>query len=212
MLAFPGTGAPFEVAAVVAPVALYFLVLGLVNSRPNPQLLSGRLDFAILTIAICPLFVLPLLGYFGVSALSLAATAAILAVGAAVLAPRGRMWVIYNMQAEQARRAVASALRRMGVAFEARPDGCALPDIQARVQVGGFSPLRNVTIRLHGADKALAGRFEQALGQVLRSHEAQTSPMAVSLLLIATAMLVAPLAMMAHRVPEVVRLLTGLLH
>jgi hypothetical protein len=35
--------------------------------------------------------------------------------------------------------------------------------------------------------------------------------MAVSLLVVATAMLVAPLALMAHRVPDIVRLLTDLL-
>ena len=85
-------------------------------------------------------------------------------------------------------------------------------DSRYSVQVGAFPPLRNATIRLLGGDRELARRFERELWQVLRSCEVQTSRMAVSLMLVAATMLVAPLAMMAHRMPEIVRLLTDLLH
>jgi hypothetical protein len=209
MLAAPTFSAPIEIAAVVAPVALYFLVLGLLNSREHPQLLSGRLDFAILTIAISPLFLLPLWYWLGFSVHFALAAAVIVVAGAAVLAPRGSSWVVYNVHAAQARAAVASALRRMGLEARDVADGFDLGT--ARVQVGAFPPLRNATIRLHGADRRLARRFEAALWEVLRSCQVQTSPMAVSLLLVAATMLVAPLAMMAHRVPEIVRLLSDLL-
>ena len=209
MLAGPTLSAPAQIAAVVAPVALYFLVLGLLNSRPHPQLLTGRLDFAILTIAICPLFLLPLWSWLGFSIWFALAGGLIVGAGALLLAPRGRSWVIYNVRAAEARAAVAGALRRMGL--EVR-DSEGLFDLgAARVQVGAFPPLRNATVRLHGGDRELAGRFERALWDVLRSCEVQTSPMAVSLLLVAATMLVAPLAMMAHRVPEIVRLLSDLL-
>jgi hypothetical protein len=211
MLAGSISSAPTEIAAVVAPVALYFLVLGLLNSRSHPQLLSGRLDFAILTVAISPLLLLPLMAWLGFSVLFAVALAFLLGAGVLVLAPRGTSWVIYNVHAEQALSAVGIALRRMGLEVQDVGDGYSL-DGGARVQVGGFSPLRNASIRLHGGDKQLAQRFEQALWEVLRGYEVQASPMAVSLLLVAAAMFVAPLALMAHRVPEIVRLLTDLVH
>ena len=200
---------PMEIAAVVAPVAVYFLVLGLLNSRPHPQLLSGRMDFAILTVALSPLLLMPLLSWLGVSLPAVAAAAVVLGAGALVLAPRGRNWVVYNVHASEARAAVAGALRKLGLEFRLEGGGYALDG--ASVRFGAFAPLRNATIRLVGGDRELARRFEKALGEVLRSCEAQTSPMAVSLLLVATAMLVAPLALMAHRVPDIVRLLTDLI-
>lgn len=211
MLAGDAFGASAQIATVVVPVAVYFLVLGLLNSRPHPQLLSGRLDFALLTAAISPLFVLPVLGYFGISLLSLATAVALLVLGISLLVPRGRTWVVYNLRGSEARGAVAAALQRMGLDFQPRPDGYGLADRQGFVRINEFAPLRNVSVRLDGGDARLARQFEQALGQVLRSYRVQTSPMAVSLLLVATAMLVAPLTLMAHRVPEIVRLLTDLL-
>ena len=53
-------------------------------------------------------------------------------------------------------------------------------------------------------DRALAGRMELL--------SAQTTPMAMAMLLVATTMLVAPLAMVAPRAVEIVRILTGLLY
>ena len=35
-----------RIVTVVMPVAVYFLILGLLNSRRHPQLLTGRRDFA----------------------------------------------------------------------------------------------------------------------------------------------------------------------
>jgi hypothetical protein len=210
MLVAAGMSAFLGIATIVAPVALYFLVLGLLNSRRHPQLLTGRLDFAVLTAAISPLFLLPLLNWLGLSLAFAAAAVAVVGGGALVLVPRGCTWVVYNVHAEQVREAVSTALRRMGLEFRPAEDGYDLGG--PRVQVSGFSPLRNATIRLLGGDPRLARRFERALWEVLRGCEAQTSPMAVSLLLVAGTMLVAPLALMAHRVPEIVRLLTDLLH
>ena len=124
---------------------------------------------------------------------------------------RGRSWVVYNVQSTEARDAVAAALRSMGVDFRVCSNGFDLTGREAFLRVGGFAPLRNVSLRLEGGPADLARQFEPALRGVLSRCAVQTSPMAVSLLLVATAMLVAPLAMMAHRVPEIVRLLTDLL-
>ena len=204
-------GLSLRIAAVVVPVAVYFLVLGLLNSRRHPQLLSGRLDFALLIAALSPLFVLPALGLAGIAPASVFAAVAAPALAVVLLAPRGRAWVIYNMPADEAREAVASALRSMGVAFKPAADAFHLMPDGATVHVGGFPLLRNVSVRLRGGSGRLACQFQRALAANLGSVSAQTSPMAAGLLLVATGMIVAPLAFMVERVPEIVRLLSDLL-
>lgn len=212
MLAVETLTASVQATLVVMPVAVYFLVLGLLNSRRHPQLLTGRLDFVLLLVALSPLFLLPVLNLFGLSILATAAAVVLLALAVLALSPRDRAWVIYNVPADQVHNILARALNSMGLAVQAGEDSYQLDSHQARIQLKSFAPLRNVTVRLTGGDAALAGDLEKALCRSLVTIEAQTSPMAMSLLLVATAMMVAPLALMAHRVPEIVRVLGDLLH
>jgi len=199
-------------ATVVVPVAVYFLILGLLNSRRRPQLLTGRADFAILVAALSPLFVLPALNYVGISLLTVSAAAAVLTAVILLLLPRGMVWVIYNISPQQARGAVERALRSIGIDSVRSEKGLQLGGGGGFVTISDFPLLRNVTIRLRGCGEEMAGRFAAALPQTLAPVRAETSPTAVALLLVATAMIVAPLAMMVHRVPEIVRLLNDLLN
>lgn len=204
---------PLHIATVVVPVAVYFLVLGLLNSRRHPQLLRGRRDFALLVIALSPLFALPALSYIGISPLTVVGVAA--AVGGLVwaMAPRGESWVIYNTALPQAARAVEQALTAMGLhTARSRRHVFRLQGQDATIEVTSFSLLRNVSIRLRGGDAPLARRFERELAVVLGEIRTEPHPMAVGLLLVATAMLVAPLALVAHRAGEIVRILTDLLN
>ena len=110
-----------------------------------------------------------------------------------------------------ARRHVARALTALGLDFAAGTDSFSVAGDQARIHLSGFPLLRNVSIRMEGGDKDLANRFHAVLSRRMARTPAEPTPMAVSLLLVATAMLVAPLALMAQRVPEIVRILTDLL-
>ena len=204
-------GLSVQIVTVVAPVAVYFLVLGLLNSRRRPQLLTGRQDFALLITALSPLPLLPLLSWLGATPLTALACVAALGAGVLLAGPRGNSWVIYHLSTHTARRAVAEALASLGEAPEPCEDGFALPQSDATVDIRSFSLLQNVTVVFRGADRALARRFGAALSRSLADVEAETSPAAVALLVVATAMLVAPLALVAHRAPEIVRLLTDLL-
>lgn len=212
MLATEYIGFWTNLTGVVVPVAVYFLVLGLLNSRRRPQLLGGRQDFALLMVALGPLFVLPMVNWLGGSAYATAVVVAAAACAVLALAPQGASWVIYNIPADEARRAVGQCLRRMGVSYAETVAGFEVDSPKVRVSVGGFAPLRNVTVRLRGAGSGFSREFQASLGQSLASWPAEASPMAVGLLLVATMMLVAPLAMTAHRVPEIVRFLGDLLH
>ena len=209
MLSVEQFGGSAGIATIVVPVAIYFLILGLLNSRRHPQLLTGRRDFAMLLAALSPLFILPAAGH---SPTMLPAVVAALAGAIVLLAPRGKTWVIYNMPPDQARNCIASALRAIGLQPRPRPDGFDIGHDGAFIRISGFWLVRNVSVRLVGGSETLAGRFQTSLAKTLSQVRAETTAMAVSLLLVATAMMVAPLALMADRVPEIVRLLTDLLY
>ena len=204
-------GSTVRIATVVAPVAVYFLVLGLLNSRRHPQMLSGRLDFALMITALSPLFLVPAVDYVGASLLGILGLLLGLAAGILLLAPRRGNWVVYNLPASQAREAVRQTLRRLRLDFQEQPGAFRLGDDEEKVTLRSFSLLRNVSIRLHSRNEALLREFEGALSTLLHSTATETSLTAVSFLLVATAMLVAPLSLVAHRVPEIVRILTDLL-
>jgi len=203
-------GITVRIATVVVPVAVYFLVLGLLNSRRHPQMLSGRLDFALMIAALSPLFLVPAVDYVGASLLGILGLLLGLAASILLLAPGRGNWVVYNLPSSQARDAVRQVLRRLGLDFRELPRAFRLGDGQ-EVTLRSFSVLRNVSIRLRTRNEALLSDFEGALSATLRSTAAETSPTAVSFLLVATAMLVAPVSLVAHRVPEIVRILTDLL-
>jgi len=200
-------GTSVRIATVVLPVAGYFLVLGLLNSRQHPQLLTARLDFSLLMLAFCPGFVLPALERVGLG-LPVAVVSAVAVI--LLLAPGGYSWTVYNLSTDQAHRVIRSALEAMGWRYESIEGGYRAAEPGVTVRVGGFSILRNVSVRLVGGSKLLARRFEGELSRALGRTRSQTPPMAVAMLLVATAMMVAPLALIAHRVPELVRLLVDI--
>lgn len=201
---------PLRIATVAVPVAVYFLILGLLNSRKSPQLLTGRQDFCLLIIALSPLVLLPALNYLGFSLATGLGAVVGLAGLIALLAPRGRTWVIYNLDLQLAPDLIARSLDAAGVDYRPTARGFDLGE-GVGLEVTALPILRNVSIRLTGGGRDVADRFEQALEKRLARLDAHASPMAVSLLLVATAMLVAPLALMAQRAPEIVRVLTDLL-
>ncbi len=204
---------PVDIATLVVPVGLYFLVLGLLNSRRHPQLLRGRSDFALLLVALSPLFALPAISYVGVSPLTVLAITAVVVGAIWALAPRGETWVIYNTPLDQGARAVEQALTAMDLhAARNRRGVFRLRGKDATIEISSFSLLRNVSIRLRGGDVSLGRRFEGELAGVLSEIRTEPSPMGVGLLLVATAMLVAPLTLVAHRAGEIVRILTDLLN
>ena len=212
MLGLGDLGTSLRITMVVVPVALYFLILGLLNSRPGPQLLRGRSDFVLLVVALAPLFALPVVQWVQSSWVALAAVLAAAAAALAALAPPASSWVIYNISAAEAAEAVGQALRSAGLEFQREGACFRLTGRQAAATLSSFPLLRNVSVRLSGCDRPTAGRFESALAGRQRFLSAETTPMTMALLLVATAMLVAPLLLVAPRAGEIVRILTGMLY
>jgi hypothetical protein len=203
---------PLRIATVVIPVALYFLILGFLNTRRCPQLLTGRRDFALLVVAMSPLFVLPALETFGVSPLSLFLGVVGVIAFIWILGPRGRTWVIYNIPLNRANKIVFDALVSLGLEVCSREGGFDLPGEDATVDISGFSLLRNVSLHLKGGSDGLARQLDTELTRTLCVVRAEVSHMAVAMLLVGVAMLVAPLTLVARQAAEIVRILTDLLY
>ena len=194
-------------ATVIVPVAGYFFVLGMLNTRRRPQILTGRLDFSLLMLALCPGFVLPMLESFGLAPASAIAVMGVIAAGAWFASPSGRNWVVYNLSPGQADRVLRRAMDSMGWRYDATADGYYIAEHKVNLRVSGFWILHNVSVQLTGGSQELCRDFARELGAAVGRTSARTQAMAVAMLLVATGMLVAPLAMLAHRVPEIVRLL-----
>ncbi len=200
-----------RVVTTIGPIALYFMLLGLLNTRQNPQMLTGRQDFAMLLVAISPLALQPMVYYLGGGAAMVAACAIIIFGAIWLLAPRGRTFVIYNLPRKQGLDIILRSLESIGLDAKVTPRGVELSDDKGIVQIDSFPLLRNISLRLTaGCDETWAA-FEENLAGRLARIEAPASPMAVTLLLIATGMIVAPTVLMIHHAPEIVRILTDLL-
>lgn len=200
-----------RVATVVVPVALYFLILGLLNTRRTPQVLGGRLDFGLLITAMSPVLIVPVLHTIGVSATSVAAACGVMACGILLLAPRGQTWVVYNASVDEAERAVESALRILGGTWRNTGGIFHMDGGTETVHVTHFPLLRNVSVRFDGCEDRGA-KFARALTLALARVPAEPSAMAVALLVVAMVMMVAPLAMMTNQAGEIVRIVTGMLN
>ncbi|MBC8373010.1 MAG: hypothetical protein ISS69_09320 [Phycisphaerae bacterium] len=200
-------GASVRVATVIVPVAGYFFILGLLNTRRRPQILTGRLDFSLLMLALCPGFVLPMLERFGLTPAGTVAAMGVLAAGVWMFGPGGRRWVVYNLSPGQADRVLRGAMDALGWQYRVTADGYCVEEHDVSLRVNCFWILHNVSVHLTGGSGELCRNFARELGAAVARTSARTQAMAVAMLLVAMGMLVAPLAMVAHRVPEIVRLL-----
>lgn len=211
ILATENIGFVVRLATVVAPVGIYFLILGLLNSRRHPQLLSGRQDFSLLIVSLGLLFLLPLASYIGLSPAGAVLLALAIAAAVFFLSPQDRTWVIYNLPRLEARWAVARCLRKMGIEFTDEAYGFSLAQNDATVRLSEFPLLRNVTVRLRGGQPELARQLEHTLEEALAKAPAETSPMALCMMLLATGMLVAPVTLMVQSAPQIARLIVDMM-
>ena len=205
-------GSQMYFITVVVPVAVYFMILGLLNSRRHPQLLSARQDVVLLLVALGPIVILPVLNFLSIW-MALAVGAIFLGLAAIGLTQRQQSssWVIYNLQQSQAVTAIKNALDELGLKYQAGRGGFYLSKRDVFIKVNSFPLLRNTSVKLIGADADLSSKIQAGLLTELSQIKCDVTPMAMGLMLVATAMLVAPIAMIVHRAPQIVRIITDLM-
>ncbi len=210
MLSSGQAGLSMQVATVLVPMAAYFFMLGVLNSRSIPQLIRSRTEFFCLTVAFAPAFCMPVLACLGASSWTVVAMLGTMMAGAALLMPSRGSWVICNISSADALDATERALRAMGRSVTRRKHKLLLDGAGVAVSFAPLPLLRNVAVTVTGDGEPLGESFERNLAQELGGVRAGVSPVASALVMIAIAMMVAPLALFADQMPEMVRLLTDL--
>lgn len=193
----------------VAPVAIYFLTLGLVNSHSRPYLTSSRSDFLALTIVLVPLLLWPLPGLAALhtwwplaGGLALA-----LALFIRMLPRRDAGFVVYNISENTCRRSLERVLASLGLRGDW--DGriwrshCGRLSLQMRK----FALLRNVSINFESsahADRRLMEAIQSRLAVELDRIAQLPSTMGASLVILGVALLVLPMWMVGRHIQDLV--------
>jgi len=207
-----------EFTLTLAPLAVYFLGLGLVNSQAQPCLVRARTDFAVLAVVLVPVVIGPLASLIEQGHVGWAAGGAVLvtALLLAMLPGRRAGWVIYNVELDQCRRLLIRAARRIGADGQIDGDQFRMPDAGFAMTLGGIPWLRNVTLHQRSVPSGHRGsRIERqlidAIGQELRQERMLPSPVGASLVVIGAALLVAPLWCLCHNADAIVDVVRQLL-
>jgi len=203
-----------QLALALGPLAVYFLGLGLVNSQAHPCMVPARTDFVVLTIALVPLVMGPVLamvkfgGWWPVTVACIAVAGFI-----GVLLPRRNSgWVIYNTSLPQCRRLLCRACRRLGLSAEGSDEQVQITEIGLTVILTALPVLRNVTLSLRtqsgrerDADDDLARRLVDTLEREIQQESMLPSPAGASMVLIGAAMLAVPMWFFFHNVDAIAR-------
>ena len=201
----------------VAPVAVYFLVLGLLNSQPRPRLVNGRNDFVALTLVFVPMLVwpAPVLVRHGLWLLLLAGLLAALVAFCVLLPGRWSGWVIYNLTERRCRRHLENALKTRRLAYEETDGAYVVAGGQLTLRIASFALLRIVSVHIDFPSKRppihllcqLRETFEAELGGLaLLPSSSGACMLALGVLL-----LILPLWMVNTHVDAIVETITRLL-
>ena len=141
-----------QLVGIVAPIATYFLFLGLVNSHAKPYLLTSRSDFISLTVVLAPILLWPVLTFAQAGMGWLLAVGSFLAwcIFLRMLPARDAGLVIYNISEADCKRSLEAAIEHLG--WQGRwQDGTWFAQHGGfKLVVRGFALLRNVTIHVEG--------------------------------------------------------------
>jgi len=205
-----------KLALYIAPPALYFVMLGLVNSQGRCHVISGRSDWLALMLVFFPVLIWPTLWLMELGRWLLVL---LLSAGWAVF-----LWlstpdelaslVIYNTTRCRCRRAVQRTLAGLNVPFREDRGTLILPQQDVRIKFNSVTVLRNVTLHFEGPLYQHRVLLERIRGELAaRLARIQTTPglSAPCLLLAGTVMLLIPLSMMVQNIDVFVQLVTDLL-
>ncbi len=201
----------------IAPPAIYFLILGLVNSHSRPHIVSSRSDWLGLTCVFFPVVLYPVIilanrGYY------LPACACILLFALIVYLSLPRVdagWVVYNISIDRAKTLIVQTLQDEGIAYQCDDNRTIrLPANSISMKLSSFALLKNVTISVEAGenyDIETLMLIEANLKNSLESVEVSSNLSGPALLITGTLMLILPLFMMVRNIDAFVRVVSDLL-
>ena len=200
-----------QVIVNLAPIAVYVLVLGLVNSQAHPVLVNARSDFQILTLVFVPLLVwpMPFLVQTGLWWVLVVGVVVVASGFRHLLPPRASGWVLYNVSEADGLAFVRDAIQARGWTTRRAGRSIDIPTAGIRLELASFGLLRNVTLRVTPlAGRHVDGRQLDALEDELRGQLAQCSllPSATGgcLMALGVSLLIVPLWLMSRNIYAIV--------
>jgi hypothetical protein len=177
---------PLHVCIALGPLAMYLLVLGIINLSHRPLLTTGGRDAAALAIGVSGLVVAGPMELFLVEgavvfwggwvwAMMLAAYA--LVVLLLILGMRPRL-VVYNITQEQLRPLLADVAARLDPEVRWAGESVALPQLGVQLHVESYPVLKNVQLVAAGSQQNYDGwrRLEIELAAALRRFRTAPNP------------------------------------
>ena len=182
---------PFRLCLALGPVAIYLLLLGLVNLGRRPLVVSGVRDATALGLALAGLVIVgPLELFFPHEAASrfgpyvwlLVLTLYGLGLILTLLLLRPRL-VIYNISLDQLRPVLGELVEQLDGDRRWAGDSLVLPTLGVQLHVDSFAAMKNVSLTSIGGLQNHAGwrRLELALAAALRRIEVSRNPRGISL-------------------------------
>ena len=195
---------PFHQCLALGPVAIYLLLLGVVNLSRRPLVVSGGRDAAALGLAVSGLvFVGPMALLFpeGIAAhfgplgtkylwlMFVGLFAMCLVMVLLVLRPR---LIIYNISVDQFRPILAEVVERMDADARWAGDCLYLPGLGVQLHLESSGSMRNVSLVSSGPKQDYQGwsRLDRELSTALRGVESPWNLAGVALLVIGNFMII----------------------
>lgn len=199
----------------IAPVAVYFLTLGLVNSHSRPWMISGRSDFISLTVVLIPLLIwpLPMLVQARQWWILGGAVFAMSAMFYRMLPSVRAGFVIYNIAEKRCLRLVQDSIASLGWHGEWAGAQWTSADRSMSVTLRGFSPLRNVTLNIESQTERHASDVEALRTAMERRFESiaqMPSTMGACLVMLGLGLMIIPIWMVSRHIDDLVDAVTHL--
>jgi hypothetical protein len=204
---------PFRLCLALGPVAIYLLLLGMINLTRRPVMVSGGRDAAALALAVSGMLIVGPFDLFLPQAsvvrygpfiwvMILAFYALCVAMGILMLHPR---LVIYNISADKLRPILADVVSRLDNDARWAGDSLVLPNLGVQLSVDYFRFMRNISLKSIGGNQDLHGwrRLEQRLAAALSRENVSRNPAGLGVFLSGSLILGLLAAAIAHD-PQVI--------
>lgn len=195
---------PFRFALIAVPLSAYLMLLGLINLRRRPVVVSGLADSATLGVALTGLALVGPIALlrpedasvvFGAGVWLLMLALYWLAVALVVMLGRPRL-VIYNTTGSEFRPALSEAARQLDSEARWAGDSLSMPKLGVQLHIDTFAAMRNTSLVASGPEQDLAGwrRLGKAVMRAARTINSPHNPSAVWLLIGGGGLLIATIA------------------
>lgn len=172
---------PLRFAVAVVPIAAYLILIGLINSRRRPVVVTGGGDLATLGLALTGLALVGPISLFRPEAATaemgnyvwlLMLSCYVLGVVLVVMLCRPRL-VIYNLPAEELRPILSEAIRHLDGSGRWAGESLSLPTLGVQAHIDSLAWMRNTSLIASGGRQDLAGwrRLGRSVERSLRGSE-----------------------------------------